>query len=62
MNKENLQQMLAGKTIARVDLSHGTVKLRFTDGTVFEREKTCEGEITATLYDNEHHILLSCKI
>lgn len=62
MNKENLQQMLAGKTIVKADLSHGTVKLHFTDGTVFEREKTCEGEIMATLYDCEHRILISCKI
>lgn len=62
MNKEDLQRMLAGKTIYKADLSHGTVKLQFNDGTVFEREKTCEGEIMATLYDSNRRILGSCKI
>ena len=62
MNKENIQRMLAGKTILKADLSHGTVKLQFDDGTVFEREKTCEGEIMATLYEGNRQILGSCKI
>lgn len=62
MDKEQLQQLLQGKTIARADLSHGTVKLVFSDGTSFEREKTCEGEIVATLFRADQTTIVSCKI
>ncbi len=62
MEKERLQQLLVGKVISQADLSHGTVKLGFSDGTFLQREKTCEGEIIATLYDHDHKIIIAVKI
>lgn len=62
MEKEKLQELLKGKTIDRADLSHGTVKLFFSDGTSFEREKTCEGVITASLFGKDSKVILSARI
>ena len=61
-NKEKLQELLKGKTIERADLSRGTVKLFFSDGTVFEREKTCEGVIVASLFGADGKVILSSRI
>lgn len=62
MEKEKLQELLKGKDINRADLSHGTVKLFFSDGTVFEREKTCEGEIVANLFGADGKVIISTRI
>ncbi len=62
MEKEKLQELLKGKAINRADLSHGTVKLYFSDGTYFEREKTCEGEIMAKLIGADGKTILSTRI
>ncbi len=62
MEKEKLQELLKGKIINRADLSHGTVKLFFSDGTCFEREKTCEGVITASLFDKDGKLIFSTRI
>lgn len=62
MEKEKLQELLKGKTINRADLSHGTVKLFFSDGTSFEREKTCEGEITASLFGRDGKTIVTTRI
>lgn len=62
MDKEKLQVLLKGKTIERADLSRGTVKLFFTDGTRFEREKTCEGVIIASLRGADRKMILSTRI
>lgn len=62
MDKEKLQELLKGKTIERADLSHGTVKLFFNDGARFEREKSCEGVIIASLFDAEGKMILSARI
>lgn len=61
-NKEKLQELLKGKTIERADLSRGTVKLFFSDGTRFEREKTCEGVIVASLFGADGKLILSSRI
>lgn len=61
MEKEHLQKLLNGKVIADADLCHGMVKFIFSDGTSFEREKTCEGEIIDTLYDKEKNIIMTIK-
>lgn len=61
MEKERMQNLLTGKVIADADLNHGTVKFIFSDGTTFEREKTCEGEIINTLYDQEKNIIMTIK-
>ncbi|NMB11795.1 MAG: hypothetical protein GX977_05860 [Firmicutes bacterium] len=57
-----LAKILKGKTIDMAELSNGTVKLRFTDGTRFAREKTCEGIITAFLFDAEGNVVASARI
>ncbi|NLY75486.1 MAG: hypothetical protein GX075_09305 [Firmicutes bacterium] len=62
MNKEKLEALLQGKTISQADLSRGTVKLFFSDGTVFEREKTCEGVIVASLFGADGKVILSSRI
>lgn len=62
MDKEKLQELLKGKTIERADLSHGTVKLFFNDGTCFKREKTCEGVIMASLFGADGKMILSARI
>lgn len=62
MDKEKLQELLKGKTIDQADLSHGTVKLFFNDGTRFEREKTCEGVIMASLFGADGKLILSARI
>ncbi|NLW45890.1 MAG: hypothetical protein GXY86_00900 [Firmicutes bacterium] len=62
MEKEKLEELLKGKTINRADLSRGTVKLFFNDGTCFEREKTCEGVIKAGLFDADGKVILSSRI
>ncbi len=62
MDKEKLQEILKGKTINRADLSHGTVKLFFSDGTIFEREKTCEGEIKASLFGTDGKTIVTTRI
>lgn len=62
MSRDQLEQMLAGKTVERADLSRGTVRLFFTDGTRFEREKTFEGLITATLFDAKGNTLATVRI
>lgn len=62
MEKVKLQELLIGKIISRADLSHGTVKLFFNDGTSFEREKTYEGVITASLFDKDGKVILSTRI
>lgn len=62
MEKDKLQELLIGKIISRADLSHGTVKLFFNDGTSFEREKTYEGVITASLFDKDGKVILSTRI
>jgi hypothetical protein len=61
MEKERLQKLLAGKVITNAELSHGMVKFTFGDGTSFEREKTFEGEIIDTLFDQEKNIILTIK-
>lgn len=60
--KKKLEEMLRGKVIAAADLSQGTVRLTFTDGTRFERTKTFEGMITATLFDAEGRTILTTRI
>ncbi|GEM_PF-2583611 len=60
--KHELERLLAGKVIKQADLSNGTVKLIFSDGTRFEREKTFEGMIHATLYDSTGELILSTRI
>jgi hypothetical protein len=62
MDKEKLQELLKGKTIERADLSRGTVKLFFNDGARFEREKTCEGVIMASLFGADGKMILSARI
>ncbi len=62
MDKEKLQELLKGKTIDRADLSHGTVKLFFSDGTIFEREKTCEGVIKASLSGMDGKSIITTRI
>ena len=62
MEKEKLEELLKGKTIDRADLSHGTVKLFFSDGTRFEREKTCEGVIVASLFGGDGKVISSSRI
>ncbi|MBO8125703.1 MAG: hypothetical protein H0Z38_00515 [Firmicutes bacterium] len=57
-----LEKLLEGKIIKKADLTNGTVKLDFTDGTRFEREKTFEGMIHATLYDPNGKPILSTRI
>lgn len=49
-DRTKLEELLAGKVVAAADLRQGTVRLTFTDGTRFERAKTFEGEIVATLF------------
>lgn len=61
-DKEKLEQLLQGKVIKTADLSRGTVHLSFTDGTRFEREKTFEGKITATLFDSDGKVVLRTNI
>lgn len=62
MERDKLQQLLQGKVIKAADLSRGTVHLVFTDGTRFEREKTFEGKITATLFDKDGKVVLRTPI
>lgn len=50
MDRETLQELLAGKIIARAELSPGAVVLHFADGTRLVKEKTFEGLNEATLY------------
>lgn len=57
-----LEEALVSKTIARAELQRGTVVLYFTDGTSFEREKTYEGVITATLRDKDGGVVLTARI
>jgi hypothetical protein len=57
-----LAEILKGRTIEIAELSNGTVKLKFTDGTRFAREKTCEGIITAFLFDVEGNVIASARI
>lgn len=61
-NQKKLEEMLKGKVIAEADLSQGTVKLVFTDGTRFERTKTFEGMIMATLFAPDGSTILSARI
>lgn len=61
MDKERLQKLLNGKVITDADLSHGRMKFIFSDGTSFEREKTCEGEIFDTLFDKEKNTIMTIK-
>ncbi|NMB46499.1 MAG: hypothetical protein GX998_08840 [Firmicutes bacterium] len=58
----DLAKILEGKTIAAAELSNGTVKLQFADGTSFAREKTCEGIITAFMRDTEGNVMASARI
>ncbi len=60
--KYELAKLLEGKIIKKADLSNGTVKLEFTDGTKFAREKTFEGMIHATLYDSLGKTIISVRI
>jgi hypothetical protein len=53
--------LLNGKVIRDADLSHGMMRFIFCDGTSFEREKTCEGEIIDTLFDKEKNIIMTIK-
>lgn len=62
MLAEDLAKILEGKTIAAADLGNGTVRLRFVDGSSFAREKTCEGMITAFLFDEEGNVMASARI
>jgi hypothetical protein len=62
MLRPELEELLKGKTIQLADLSRGTVRLTFTDGTRFEREKTFEGMITATLFDARGNTLAAIRI
>lgn len=62
MDKEKLQELLKGKTISQADLGRGTVKLFFSDGTCFEREKTCEGVIMASLIGPDGKIIEATRI
>lgn len=60
--QKRLEELLRGKVIAEADLSQGTVKLVFTDGTRFERTKTFEGMIMATLFAADGSTVLSTRI
>ncbi len=60
--KYELAKLLEGKVIKKADLSNGTVKLEFMDGTRFVREKTFEGMIHATLYDSIGKTIISVRI
>lgn len=53
MDRRELEKMLEGKTVKKAELVHGTVKMVFTDGTCFCREKTCEGQVMAVLYGKD---------
>lgn len=53
MERRELEKMLEGKVVKKAELNHGTVKLFFSDGTCFHREKTCEGEVMAVLYGKD---------
>lgn len=62
IKKEHLEELLTGKVIVKAVLERGTVKFYFTDGTWFEREKTCDGEIIATLFTQDQRVITCCKI
>lgn len=61
-DRARLEGLLAGKAIAAADLRQGTVRLTFTDGTRFERAKTFEGVIVATLFSADGGTILSTRI
>ncbi|MGE5553890.1 MAG: hypothetical protein ACM3XZ_08225 [Betaproteobacteria bacterium] len=61
-DRVRLERLLEGKTIAAADLRQGTVRLAFTDGTRFERRKTFEGEIVATLFSAEGTTIVTARI
>ncbi|NLY55269.1 MAG: hypothetical protein GX058_02020 [Firmicutes bacterium] len=61
-DRHELERLLEGKVIKQADLSNGTVKLVFSDGTRFEREKTFEGMIHATLYSTTGEVIFSTRI
>lgn len=60
--RANLERLLEGKTIAAADLRQGTVRLSFTDGSRFERAKTFEGVIIATLFASDGRTIASTRI
>lgn len=61
-DREALERLLEGKIIARADLRQGTVRLTFADGTRFERAKTFEGEIVATIFSADGATIVSTRI
>ncbi|MDI6871247.1 MAG: hypothetical protein QME79_07815 [Bacillota bacterium] len=61
-DREELERLLEGKVVAAADLRKGTVRLTFTDGTRFERAKTFEGEIVATLFAADGGTIATARI
>lgn len=61
-DRATLESLLKGKVVASADLRQGTVKLTFTDGTRFERAKTFEGVIVATLFTPDGGTIASARI
>jgi hypothetical protein len=61
-DRARLEGLLTGKAIAAADLRQGTVRLAFTDGTRFERAKTFEGEIVATLFAADGATIATARI
>ncbi|NLV90905.1 MAG: hypothetical protein GX030_00735 [Firmicutes bacterium] len=61
-NISPMEKALVGKVIARANLENGAVVLTFTDGTSFERDKTYEGVITATLRQRDGTVLMTTRI
>ncbi|MGE5557362.1 MAG: hypothetical protein ACM3WV_01980 [Bacillota bacterium] len=51
MDKKNLEEKVAGKKVASLDVSMGTLKVIFADGSMLAREKSCDGEITVVYYN-----------
>lgn len=61
-DRQALERLLEGKTVAHADLRQGTVRLTFVDGTRFERAKTFEGVIVATLFAPDGSTIASARI
>lgn len=61
-DRTRLEKLLEGKVVAGADLRQGTVRLVFTDGTRFERAKTFEGVIVATLFAADGGTITSIRI
>ncbi len=61
-DRTKLEKLLEGKVIKTADLRLGTVHLTFADGTRFERQKTFEGEIVATLFSSDGATIATARL